>query len=295
MSWTKKIIDFAVVRADADDKKTTSNAPYSYGRWLHLILDSRNLSPDLLQKITLTYSQARLLYNACNASIQINRANLAMAEDLDEELAPAFSALHFPTEGLFVRLDACSPKDGAQKVPGKASLHSAAEIILRLVTSGRCRTALEDCLNASIPVELFFLPFDKRMASESEFRVFCRPEDCRITGISQYCWHKRWRHACFSGDEQDRIIEQVVLEAQKLRAQILADVKGKDKTDKLIMEQGMSFDILYDEQAHGVELVELNPFGIRSPCGSCLFQWIRDREVLYDERDKRTIEYRVSW
>ncbi|KAK2037958.1 hypothetical protein LZ31DRAFT_609954 [Colletotrichum somersetense] len=108
-----------------------------------------------------------------------------MAEDLDEEIAPAFSALHFPSEGLFVRLNACSPKDGAQKVLRKVSLHSATEIIFRLVPSGRCRAALEDCLNASIPVELFFLPFDKRMAPEREFRVFCRPEDCRITGINR--------------------------------------------------------------------------------------------------------------
>ncbi|KAK2008702.1 hypothetical protein LZ32DRAFT_539419 [Colletotrichum eremochloae] len=313
MKWTKKIISFAAVKADADngkstefntcfhteaeapDKKTTSNAPYDYGRWLHLILASRKLSPGLLQKVTLTHSQARLLYNACNASIQINRVNLMMVEDLNEEIVPALSALCFPPEGLFVRLNACSPKDGVQSIPGQVSLHSLSEIILRLVTSSRCRTALEDCLSALIPVELFFLPFDKRMGSQREFRVFCRAEDCRITGISQYCWHKPWRYACLPEKDQDRIIEKVVLEAERLRVQILADLNGNDKTDRLLMEQGMSFDLLYDEEACDVELVELNPFGTRSPCGSCLFQWAKDQEVLYDEQNKKTIECRVSW
>lgn len=61
------------------------------------------------------------------------------------------------------------------------------------------------------------------------------------------------------------------------------------------MAQGMSFDLLYDEDTRTVELVELNPFGVRSPCGSCLFQWIRDREVLYDENEKETVEFRVSY
>ncbi|KAK1999496.1 hypothetical protein LX36DRAFT_742959 [Colletotrichum falcatum] len=299
MKWTKKIIDFAAVRADtadgrathfntcfhteieAPDKNETSNAPYSYGRWLHLVLASRRLPPDLIQKVTLTRSEARLLYNACNASIQIGRVNLTMAEDLNDEIAPVLSALRFPSKGLFVRLDACSPKDGAHKVTGQASLHTADDIILRLVTSGRCRTALEDCLGASTPVELFFLPFDKRMASESEFACSVGPRTAGSPASAR--------------EDQDRIIDRVSLEAERLRTQIVADLKTNDVTDRLLMEQGMSFDLLYDEQTNGVELVELNPFGTRSPCGSCLFQWVRDREVLYDEENKQTIEYRISW
>ncbi|GJD02215.1 hypothetical protein ColKHC_11040 [Colletotrichum higginsianum] len=313
MKWIKKIVDFAAVEADAydgrptrvntcfhseneaPDKKPTSDAPYAYKRWLHLILASRNLAPDVVQKVTLSHSQARLIRNACNASIQIGRVNLTMAEDLNDEIVPALSALRFPPEGLFVRLDACSPKDGAHKVPGKMSLHSVDEIVLRLVTSGRCRTALEDCLGAMTPVELCFLPFDERMGSEREFRVFCRTEDCRITGISQYRWHKPWHYASFPTEDQDNILQKVSLEAEKVRAQILDELNGNDQTDRQLMEQGMSFDLFYDEQSHGVELVELNPFGSRSPCGSCLFQWVRDREVLYDEENKQITEFRVCW
>ncbi|KAH0441244.1 hypothetical protein CcaCcLH18_02154 [Colletotrichum camelliae] len=313
MQWIKDQVDFSAVKADIDtgkpinfntcfhsedeapDKARTSNEPYSYERWLSLILTSRNLSPDAVQKVTFTRSQARLLYEACSASIQIKRVNLAMAEDLNDEIAPALSTLSFPPEGLFVRLDACSPKDGAHKVPGKLSLHSVDEIILRLVTSGRCRTALEDCLAGMKTVDLFFLPFDPRMASEREYRVFCRTGDCRITGISQYRWHQPWRFATSPEGEQNAIIHRICQQAEHLRGQILADLKSEDEHDRMMMAQGMSFDLLYDEDTWRVELVELNPFAIRSPCGSCLFQWIRDRKVLYDENEKKTIEFRVSY
>ncbi|KAF5504734.1 hypothetical protein CGCF413_v004397 [Colletotrichum fructicola] len=202
-----------------------------------------------------------------------------MAEDLHDEIAPALSTLHFPPEGFFVRLDACSPKDGAHKVPGKISLHSVNEIILRLVTSGRCRAALEDCLDSMKTVELFFLPFDPRMASERD----------------QYRWHKPWRFATSPEGAQNAIIRRICQQAEHIRQQILADLKSEDENDRIMMAQGMSFDLLYDKDTRTVELVELNPFGVRSPCGSCLFQWIRDREVLYDENEKETVEFRVSY
>ncbi|WYZ35992.1 hypothetical protein EsH8_X_000639 [Colletotrichum jinshuiense] len=313
MTWTKKIIDFTTVMRDADigkpthfntcfhsedeapDKERTSNAPYSYERWLPLILSSRRLKPDDVQKLTLTLSQAHLLYEACNASIQIGRVNLTMAEDLNDEIAPALSSLRFPPQGLFVRMDACSPKDGAHMVPGKMSLQSVDEIILRLVTSGRCRSALEGCLDEMSPVELFFLPFDPRMGAEREYRVFCRTGDCKITGISQYRWHKPWRFANSSEEEQTDVINRICLQAERVREEILAGLKSEDESDRMLVKQGMAFDLFYDEQTQRVELVELNPFGTRSPCGSCLFQWIKDRKVLYDEDESDTIEFRVSW
>jgi hypothetical protein len=64
-----------------------------------------------------------------------------------------------------------------------------------------------------------------------------------------------------------------------------------DVLDRLMMEQGFSFDLFYDEDSETCELVELNTFGVRSGCGSCLFQWVEDRGVLYGEEEP---EFRVS-
>ncbi|KAH8879545.1 hypothetical protein GQ53DRAFT_738482 [Thozetella sp. PMI_491] len=312
MPWAKKVIDFAEVRADLDtgvptqfntsfhteaeapDKTFPLAEPYSYLRWLPLILRSRSLSLAAVQTVTFSTSQARMLLEACEGSIPTGRVNLMLAEDLEAEIAPVLSKLRFPPEGLFARFDACSPKDGAHKVPGQMSLHSVDDVILRVVTSGRCRSAIKGCLQAGQPLDLFFLPFDGRMAGDREYRVFCRTGDCRITGISQYRWHKPWRFADRSEQDQSDIITKICLEAERIRGEILADANGDRAEHRLLREQGFSFDLFFDEEAQKVELVELNSFGIRSPCGSCLFQWLRDRKVLYDEEETRTVEFRVS-
>lgn len=73
---------------------------------------------------------------------------------------------------------------------------------------------------------------------------------------------------------------------------ILEEVgRRNDAEDRLMMEQGFSFDLFYDEDTEKCSLVELNTFGVRSACGSCLFQWVDDREVLYGGEEA---EFRVS-
>ena len=311
MKWLKKNIEHAKVQADIDtgapsefntsfhnkeeapDLDFPAGPPYSYERWLRLILRSRGLPPSAVQKVTFTPAQARLLLEACKGSIPTGRINLMLAEDLESEIAPVLSQLSFPPEGLFARLDACSPKDGTHSNPAQPAIHSVDEIILRVVTSGRCRSAINGCLSAGKPVELFFLPFDGRMASEKEYRVFCRTNDCRLTGISQYKWHKPWLYADRPEAEQNAIISQICYEAMKLRQEILAEL-GDSENDQLVLKQGMSFDLLFIEETQTVELVELNSFGVQSPCGSCLFQWVKDRRQLYDEGDRDTLEFRYS-
>ncbi|KAK1531679.1 hypothetical protein CPAR01_11328, partial [Colletotrichum paranaense] len=167
-----KVVDYAQVQADistghptqfntsfhsdidAPDLRKISNSPYSYKRWLTLILQSRDLSPSAVQQVSLTDSQTRLLLQACNASFQIGRVNPTLAEDLADEIAPAFSHLRFLPEGLFVRLDDCSPKAGAQIIPGRKFLHTIDKFILRIVTSGRFQAALEylDLRDFAVPI-----------------------------------------------------------------------------------------------------------------------------------------------
>ncbi|EXF76446.1 hypothetical protein CFIO01_11833 [Colletotrichum fioriniae PJ7] len=157
-------------------------------------------------------------------------------EDLADAVAPAFAHLRFPPGGLFVRLDDCSPKDGGQTIPGRKSLHTIDDIILRIVTSSRCQVALEVWVKGQGPVELFFLPFDGRMAAEREYRVFCRPKDCRVTGISQYRWHKPWKFSKRSGLEQDQHIEMICKGSQIIRDSIMANLEQTDPTDGLMQD-----------------------------------------------------------
>jgi hypothetical protein len=52
------------------------------------------------------------------------------------------------------------------------------------------------------------------------------------------------------------------------------------------------FDVYVHAGIGEVQLLELNPFGIASGCGSCLFNWVTDAETLY--RNKEEIEIRLS-
>lgn len=282
-----------------------SEAPFSFKRWLPVIFASRNLASSALQAVRLTVSQTRLLVQACDASIPKGSLNLLLAEDVEDVIEPAFSGLVFPAEGLFMRLDACSPKDGAQAVPGQVAIRGIKEAVLRLSTSLRCRNALVKTLESidgesdggsdGAAAEIFFLPFNSRMMSKREYRVFCPPGGQAITGISQYRWHKEWMFSDRSHEEQEQVVERIIAGARELHKAICADVDSRRRVDDLLLKQGFSFDVFYDEVHDTCGLVELNVFGIRSGCGSCLFQWVDDRAQLYGEgsRDRR-LEFRVT-
>lgn len=133
---------------EAPDLARPSETPCHFKRWLPLILRTRNLPSTAAQTIALSRSQATLLLEATNGSIQRGAINMMYTEDIEDEITPALAGLSFPPDGLFMRFEACSPKDGAQKVRGRRSLHTVDEIILRLVTSYRARNALSDVLQS---------------------------------------------------------------------------------------------------------------------------------------------------
>ncbi|KAK3990491.1 hypothetical protein QBC44DRAFT_341830 [Cladorrhinum sp. PSN332] len=271
-----------------------SNAPTSFERWLPLIMRSQRLDDDALQVVSLSAAQVRLLVQAAGASVHTRVLNRAYAEDLEDEVAPAFASLLFPSQGLFMRLAACSTKDGAQKTPGNISVSSADEIILQLTTSLRAWSALTNSINARAEsFKVFFLPFDGRMDTEREYRVFCAPETTRLTAVSQYRWHKTWRFADRSEGERIAVARTVFSGIRKIHAEIIRDIHADDAMDDLLRRQGFTFDIFFDEAQNRCELIELNTFGVRSACGSCLFHWVRHRDLLYGEQSEE-VEFRVT-
>lgn len=237
----------------------------------------------------------RLLVDASSASIHTRVLNKALAEDLEEEVGPAFESLTYPPNGLFMRFAPCSAKDGVWKVPGRAAVHSYEDIVLQLTTSSRARITMTNYLRKRLdePLELYFLPFDERMKTEMEYRVFCAPETLDICAISQYQWHKPWRFGKKTDREMEIIAERILAGAREIRLQILSDLRGpSDELDDMLRRQGVTFDVWYDDARDKVELVELNTFGVRSACGACLFHWVKDRDVMYGVGDGE-VEFRV--
>jgi len=91
-------------------------------------------------------------------------------------------SLTFPPKGLFLRLDASSPKDG---VGGTQPLKSADEVVLRLTTSHRAMNAITKLVEEGAQeIPMYFLPFNDKMMTEKEFRVFCSPGEGNIAAVS---------------------------------------------------------------------------------------------------------------
>jgi hypothetical protein len=225
-----------------------------------------------------------------------------LADELTDLVAPTLSTLVFPPGGLFLRLDACSPKDGER---GTKPLRTIDEILLRLTTSYRVNdiTGLLD-RNATC-IQLFFLPYNGRMSTDLEYRVFCTPPEARVAAVSQYRWHQPSVFRGRSEDELEGIVQRIWGEIQRIHREILVEaMAGKGgEMDELLLKQGFSFDVSYDEKMGRCCLIELNSFGARSGCGSCLFHWLRDGDVLYGRTVKRDevgseeladVEFRIS-
>ncbi|OTA65988.1 hypothetical protein K449DRAFT_420672 [Hypoxylon sp. EC38] len=306
-------------RHETPDSTIPSEYPYSYKRWLPLILRSRGLSPSDAQIVKLSSTKAHLLLRVADASIPAGHINRLYREEIQEEIMPVFEKLQFPPEGLFIRLDACSAKDSIQTASGNASLHSAEDVVLQLVTSQRARNALLNVLQPSKkksafdlertglePFELFFLPFNRHMQTQREYRVFCPPiwhlasststpiSHTHISAISQYQWHKPWLFTNKTEDEGEKIAKKIAIGCQKILDEIIREVDLRNLMDNGLFWQGFTFDVCFDEERNTFELVELNVFGCRSACGSCLFHWKDDQLALYN-RNRGKLEFRVTF
>lgn len=82
-------------------------------------------------------------------------------------------------------------------------------------------------------------------------------------------------------EEFEGTTRRILRSIESLHRQLLEDLRPVDEMDRLLLNQGYTFDVVFDEEDDAYQLVELNTFGARSACGSCLFQWVQDRPQLH--------------
>jgi hypothetical protein len=280
---------------EAPDLSVPTETPQHFSRWLPLISQSQHIPTQLIQAITLSPSQGRLLITAAQASLHTRKPNRLYIEELTDTINPTFSKLDFPPQGLFLRLDACSPKDGER---GILPLRSADEVVSRLTTSHRAVNAITRLVeDGAQKIPMYFLPFNGKMRTDKEFRVFCPPGEGEITAVSQYKWHARSIFADMSEEDRKAVIGSVFNGIRQVHKEILNIVKERaDELDVLMLRQGFTFDVLWDVEKESCQLIELNSFGTRSGCGSCLFHWLRDEDILYSKGigNGKQVEFRAS-
>ena len=118
---------------------TPYEASYAYNQWPKFNSTITKHSLSRVQHVSLSPQHGRLLIMVSEASVHTRAMNRVYAEEISELIAPSLSLLDFGSGGLFLRLDACSPKDGA---PGNFPLKTVGNILLRITTSYRARNSI---------------------------------------------------------------------------------------------------------------------------------------------------------
>lgn len=167
----------------------------------------------------------------------------------------------------FVRLDSLSPKDGVHY-----PVRDARQLLEQLCTSKRFQSAL-----ASDNRRLYFLHFDWQWKTPCEYRAFVC--DGRLTGISQY-----------SNGE-------VIPEPMKIHQwRPVIDWLENDVIQRalnVLETRSFSIDIYVDEKENVRRVIELNSFGYWLAASGCLFDWTKDRELLYGMKPPNVVLIRL--
>ena len=180
-----------------------------------------------------------------------------------------------PSPLYFVCLSTCSTEGGQG---GVGPFHNARQVVTALVTSYRCVAAFE----RQEPVGLYLLPFQPHFNCDKEFRVFINK--CKVTAISQY----NEAEECGWGKSSDTDLLMLIGNVIFLVGELLK----KAAELKLALPTCFTLDVFcHADQDFAVELIELNSFGAQLAAGSCLFDWVKDYDLLYGLSD--TLELRV--
>jgi hypothetical protein len=114
-----------------------------------------------------------------------------------------------------------------------------------------------------------------------------------VTAVSQYSWHKSSLLAELPREQLEKEMNHLLEGIARIHGEIMV-YSVENGTKESLNKEGFVFDVYVHRGARvgEVQLLELNPFGIASGCGSCLFNWVTDVETLYGNKEE--IEVRLS-
>lgn len=257
-----------------------------HGVWFALICASQKVKLSDAHVIQIPKQLARHLQQASLSGIITGRLGASALEDICEYSWDLNSV--DLSGGYFMRLDLCSAKDGHDN---QGPVFSALDVWKHIVTSHRAICSIKTCLEQNLPVQVFLTPWDQKMNTRHEWRVFVSPargsNSVKIGAISQYSWHQILDPAATITDTG-----LIYNAAQLLLDEIIA---FPHPYQQLLQEQGFVFDMLLPPPFNGDPiLVELNTFGSRSGCGSALFHWLHDRQQLYGQKEEAVIRVLID-
>ncbi len=116
-----------------------------------------------------------------------------------------------------------------------------------------------------------FLPYNPKLRTDMEFRVFCPPEDDRILAIGQKKWHTRSKFAFdptgILESHLNRILDDIHFVHGYIRT--IVEERGAE-LEELMLRQGFTFNFVWYEEEEKWSLVQLKSCGMRIGCSVCL-------------------------
>lgn len=205
--------------------------------------------------------------------VLIKYASDYLKNNIDEvEIKPVLQRLDNAwTKGAwFFRFNSMSPKDG---IPN-CSVTSALDTINKIITSKRawnCMTSGEKTI--------YFVRYENDWDPKREFRVFIYKR--KVTAISQYNIGTK---SMLSGKSNHDVMTLTNGIKDHLEKQILPLVCPKIGTDNVTCD-------LYINRNGTIRIVEFNSFGYWQAAGSALFEWIGDKNKLYNQDGKIYVRF----
>lgn len=170
----------------------------------------------------------------------------------------------------FFRFNSISPKDGVPDYP----VSNIYDVINKIITSKRAFNSMLDGENT-----IYFVKYDQEWDKKREFRVFVYHQ--KVTAISQYNISTK---SILSGKSNNEA-KQLALGIKKyLEEDILPNVCNKIGTNNVVCDIYINKDMSY-------RIVEFNSFGYWLAAGSALYDWLDDKEKIYNTNDTTYIRF----
>eukprot|EP00703_Trepomonas_sp_PC1_P002054 JAP94552.1 Putative cell division cycle protein [Trepomonas sp. PC1] len=220
--------------------------------------------------IDLSQGDLKMLEKVSKVAVQTNTLPKLYCEDLEDIVHKI--DIQNPKWPCFIRFDSCSPKDA-----GCLKVQNSWEVVSVLVRSKRLYKIYSD----NIPEKIILRPWDQNIwdnRDKNEHRVFVHNN--KITAISQYDCYNNHNFSRF------RISYPLIIEHIK---EIQHQVETAFKLQSYVIDVFVG-----EPEQYVVQFIEINPFGMESPCGSCLFHWVDDQKILYGDGTNIQIRYVVQ-
>eukprot|EP01126_Amoeba_proteus_P004969 TRINITY_DN11636_c1_g1_i3.p1 TRINITY_DN11636_c1_g1~~TRINITY_DN11636_c1_g1_i3.p1 ORF type:complete len:537 (+),score=45.18 TRINITY_DN11636_c1_g1_i3:93-1703(+) len=225
--------------------------------------------------------------------------------------------------GVFMRLSSRSPKDFIPQ------LHTASftgeDVVIRIISSSRAFHCLKEYVGSRDParvLHVIFLPWDEKYTDGRSYEFRCFAHHRKLTAISQYdCYtsfdllqsptitlyfrdrifdfHKQIRNSIPLPSYVMDVAFKPASEEERGRELTTREVEALTTTTSLgglvspssTMASQLEVHLSTKYECH---LIEFNPFYGDMSSGAALFDWKRDRELLYEERPKPIIRVRIK-